>query len=581
MTGTNRKRKLIEVALPLEDISRAARADKAVKTGTIRNLHKWFAPMPLPAWRAILFAALVDDPEDDDHRVYLLGLIKRLVENGASLPAPDTLAEATAILTEQFPTGLPTVFDPFCGGGSTLVEAQRLGLSTHGSDLNPVPLLITRTLTETLPAVHGGRAITDGGLAQDPDFSALFDAGDAPDRGYRGLVQDTLQYAAAVKACAAEVLQGCYAITAGEVPIAWVWARTGSCQNPACAIETVLSTSWWLSKRQGDLAWVSPRIVDGEVALEVVTGQRDGEAPPAPKVGRGASFACLGCASVMTEAQVLQQGKAGGLGLRLVAVIAERDGGRVTRAPWPAEEQAAVSVLPPNDFPHIELPDIPRWFSGPRFGFATQESQYTNRQRFVLCTFADAVAGVHAQVIADGGTKKWADAITTLLGLAVGKMAQYGSTQTFLFTRNGPSAAKAAFGRADLPMMWDFVETYPFGTSIGSWDTLVANMLRALPFVPAGTGTTSRGDARTATSTGEFSVVATDPPYFDAIGYADLSDFFYVWHRRALRAVHPDLYGTIAAPKFGELTAIPRTTVTARAQHANTSSRASRRLSEA
>src|SRR4051794_23505374 len=148
VTTSETRKKLIEVALPLDEINAACKADKDRKTGTIRNLHKWFAPMPLPAWRALLFAALIDDPEDDNKRVHLLDVIQRLVENGASLPDEATLGEAKALLTKQFPDGVPTVMDPFCGGGSTLVEAQRLGLPAFGSDLNPVPTLISRTLAE-------------------------------------------------------------------------------------------------------------------------------------------------------------------------------------------------------------------------------------------------------------------------------------------------------------------------------------------------------------------------------------------------------------------------------------------------
>ena len=155
MNNLTRKKKLIEVALPLPEINAACKADKDRNTGTIRNLHKWFAPMPLPAWRALLFAALVDDPVEDNQRVYLLDLVKRLVKNGADQPDHADLAEARKLLSNQFPGGVPTVMDPFCGGGSTLVEAQRLGLPSVGSDLNPVPALISRTLTQVLPLVHG------------------------------------------------------------------------------------------------------------------------------------------------------------------------------------------------------------------------------------------------------------------------------------------------------------------------------------------------------------------------------------------------------------------------------------------
>ena len=562
MTETNRKRKLIEVALPLDEISTAAKADKAVKTGTIRNLHKWFAPMPLPAWRALLFAALIDDPEEDNQRVYLLDVVKRLVANKAGLPDPDTLEEAKRLLHKQFPTGVPHVMDPFCGAGSTLVEAQRLGLPTQGSDLNPVPLLITRTLTETLPKIYGQRPLHEGTLSctstrsQVRQTSELFTLSEKLWSGYEGVIGDTLHYSTLIQQQAEEILNEHFPSPPNEAPVAWLWARTAQCTNPACGIETVLTTSWWLSKKRGDLAWIEPTVDNGVVELRVVTGQLHGAPVAPPKVGRGASFTCLGCASVIDEQQIIVQGRMGRLGTKMVAVIAEGPNGRVYRAPMTEEIRAALDAPSVQDFPEIPLPDIPRWFSGPRFGFTTQEQQYTVRQRLVLTTFADLVAQTHSRVVSDGGSKEWADAITTLLGLAVGKLAQYGSTQTFLFTRNGPSAAKAAFGRADMPMMWDFVETFALGSSIGSWKAIVSNLLRAIPYVANGTGIAVRGDARTAVLPPR-GLVATDPPYFDAIGYADLSDFFYIWHRRALRQVHPDLYQTLATPKSGELTAIP------------------------
>jgi putative DNA methylase len=150
---TKHRRKLIEVALPVEAISVACRRDKDRKVGTIKNVHKWFAPMPTPAWRALLFAALVDDPGDPDRRADLLRLIKRLVPDDGGPPPADAVAEARRIMQVQGP--LPVVLDPFCGGGSTAVEAQRLGLSAVASDLNPVPVLIARTLTQLIPKITG------------------------------------------------------------------------------------------------------------------------------------------------------------------------------------------------------------------------------------------------------------------------------------------------------------------------------------------------------------------------------------------------------------------------------------------
>lgn len=550
VTMNEHPKKLIEVALPLDEINAACKAYKDRKVGTIRNLHKWFAPMPLPAWRALLFAAVIDDPEDDERRAYFLDVIKRLVANGADLPEQDTLDEARKIVEEQFPDGVPTVMDPFCGGGSTLVEGQRLGMPTYGSDLNPVPVLITRVLTELVPKIHGQQPLHPEELFANTKQSMTY-------QGFNGLVRDVTYYAEQIKDEAWQRLKGFYPVQRGETPIAWLWARTAKCPNPACGIETVLTTSWWLSKKKGDLAWIQPRMGDGVVHLDVVSGMRAGGPPDPPKVGRGALFVCVGCGQTLDEKTVIDQGTRGELGLRLTCSVVVQGKKRVYRSPTSGEIDALSNVPSIDDFPDIRLPDNPRWFSGPRFGYSTQADLYTPRQLLTLTTLADLVAAVHGHVLEDGGTKEWADAVTTMLGLAVGKAAQANSTQVRWNTSvAGSPKGEPAFGRNDLPMLWDFVETFVFGGSVGSFLGIIQDQVRALKYVAIGEGRAVLQDARVA-ALGAPVLVATDPPYFDAIGYADLSDYFYVWHRRALRNTHPDLYATLATPKTGELTAVP------------------------
>jgi putative DNA methylase len=551
VSETTYKKKLIEVALPLDEINAACRADKDRKTGTLRNIHKWFAPMPLPAWRALLFAALVDDPEDDNRRVYLLDLIKRLVSNGADLPDQADLDEAKRVLAEQFPDGAPTVMDPFCGGGSTLVEAQRLGMPTFGSDLNPVPALISRTLTETLPPLYGEppfRPAEDeqGLLPREPVWS-----------GYEGLIEDVVYYSVVVGDRARNRLAKHFPSRLGERPVAWIWGRTARCQNPACGVENVLSTSWWLSKKPGELAWITPRVVDRKVQLEVIDRQRSGgPTPESPKTARGANFLCVACGALIGESDLISQGEAGTIGYRLMAVAATVDGRRVYRAPGAIEEAAGINV-PEVVVPTIAQPENPRWFSTPRFGFDDFASLYLPRQLLMLHTFAELVAELRDELIAEGARRERADGIVTLLGLAVGQLAATGSTQTRWRLRTVAHAkAEGAFGRNDIPMNWDFAETYFESESVGDWRDTCRSVTRALQYTPNGTGIVRRIDARTAQAIRP-GLVATDPPYFDAIGYADLSDYFYMWHRITLRNVHPDLYVTLATPKTGELTAVP------------------------
>lgn len=552
MTSTARRRKLIEVALPLDEINAACKADKDRKTGTLRNVHKWFAPMPLPAWRALLFAALVDDPEDDDQRVHLLDLIKRLVKNGADIPDQSDLKEALAVLRRQFPEGPPMVLDPFCGGGSTLVEAQRLGLPTHGSDLNPVPVLISRALSELAPAVWGVSPL------HVPSQSAmtLVDVGVTTYQRLEGLEIDLRYYAQLVTERAWTALETDFGPRA-EDALTWTWIRTAKCANPTCGAAVPLTTSWWLSRRPGDLAWMEPTYEGTELRLVVNSGRSSGAPPEATKTGRGANFICPRCQALLDESAVIAQGSTDGLGLLLAAISEEGKGRRTYRAPTEADRRAAAEVVPPDDIPEVAQPDIPRWFSGPRFGIGTFAGLFTSRQLRVLAVHADLIASLRDEVLRDGGSNAWADAVVTFLGLALGRMAQYQSSQVrwFIDSRSGGGQPLPAFGRHDIPMQWDFAELTP-RSGAGSLAGAINSITASFRYLVEGKGKVVRADARSARGASR-GLVATDPPYFDAIGYADLSDYFYMWHRRALRSIHPDLFATIATPKSGELTAIP------------------------
>lgn len=569
-TDQTRIKKLIEVAIPLKEINTACKADKDRKTGTIRNLHKWFAPMPLPAWRALLFAALIDDPEDDNKRVALLDLIKRLVANGADLPEKETLEEAKSILARQFPGGVPTVMDPFCGGGSTLVEAQRLGLPTFGSDLNPVPALISKTLTEILPKVYGEQSLhldsdrvdNIGGTSErnTKPFQGAFtlpSAQSGVSAGYQGLLSDVRYYADRIRADAFTKLSDVFPTQNGETPVAWLWARTAQCPNPACGVRTILTSSWWLCKRKGNLAWIQPEVSDGQVNLRVISKKTDGKAQNSPKIGNGV-FECLSCGATLDSKYLRAEGKSGALGTRMTAVVSDTKMGRIYRSPT-KEEIAASNAIDPDTLATPDAPLVGRATTNlALYGLATWTDIYLPRQLLLLGTFSDLVAELPGKIRQDGGSDDWVTAITTLLGLAVGKLAHGASSQTrWKFdSRSGTAKPEGAFGRNDLPMTWDFAETYPFSDSAMSWTQCINTMLAAIPYAPNGNGTVTRADARSSSSPTP-ALVATDPPYFDAIGYADLSDFFYLWHRRSLRRLHPDLYSTVATPKVGELTAIP------------------------
>lgn len=311
--------KLVEVALPLEAISAACRRDKNKKTGTIRNVHKWFAPMPTPAWRALLFAALVDDPGDGRERAALLRMVERLVPPDGNPPDAATLAEANAILMKATGGDPPTVFDPFCGGGSTLVEAQRLGLPAAGSDLNPVPVLITRVLTELIPQVAGRPP-----LVADPAQLGIKVTGGPLD----GFLADCRHYAERVR----EKVWGEIGYLYPEPPgggtvIAWLWARTVTCPNPACRASAPLVSSFWLSKKKGALSWIeSSDLRPGQaVRFEVRTGTAGPQVRTT--IGRVAAL-CLVCGEPIALKHVRVEAQRGRHG-----PAAHGDFGRYERGP--------------------------------------------------------------------------------------------------------------------------------------------------------------------------------------------------------------------------------------------------------
>jgi putative DNA methylase len=505
--------------------------------------------MPTPAWRALLFATLVDDPGDEAERAELLDLVERLVPDHGGAPAQTVLEEAKARIAKATGGKPPMVFDPFCGGGSTLVEAQRLGLPAAGSDLNPVPVLITRVLTELIPAVAGRPAL----------FSEPGQLKDMPPGRLGGFIADCRHYAERVRDEAWSRIGYLYPhAPGGETIVAWLWARTATCANPACRATAPLASSFWLSKRKGAATWVEP--VDGKpggsVRFIVRTGT--GGPPQASKIGRGGTFRCVICKEPIPEKHVKEVGKAGLLGAQLMAVATDGANGRRYLAPEDAGQLPGAQA--PIDLSEIDQPDYARWFSSPAYGMKTFADIFTNRQLLTLATFADTVAAVPEWVRDDGGDTTYATAIASVLGLCVGKLSAACSTQVRwkIDSRNGAGKGEAAFSRHALPMVWDFTENNPFGGSAGDWighlDSLIIG-LRSLPQTvrPA---RVFQADARVAAGKLDGPLlIATDPPYFAQIGYADLSDYFYQWLRRALARVHPDLFATVATPKADELIA--------------------------
>ena len=573
------RRKLIEVALPLDAINAASAREKSIRHGHPSTLHLWWARRPLAACRAVLFASLVDDPSarpdlfpteeaQGAERERLFGLVEQLVQWENSSDA-GVLGEARAEIAKYCDgESLPAVLDPFAGGGSIPLEAQRLGLEAHGSDLNPVAVLINKALVE-IPPVFAGRVPVNPGDRQSAGLGSW--------PGASGLACDVRWYGQWMRDRAEERIGHLYPQVdlppehggGSAAVIAWLWTRTARCPNPVCGGEAPLASSWWLSKKKGRDAWVEPVVDHAAKAVRYEIGGGEGGPSEAPKQGR-AQFRCVFCSSPIPGDHVKAQAQAGGLGAQLMAVVAQGDRRRVYLPPDAYHERAA-QIPPPPDPPSGRLPDEALGFRVQRYGMGEWADLFTPRQLTALCCFADLVAEAREQARADalaagmgddptplrdGGTgaTAYAEAVSVYLGFAVSKCSDYWSN--LCSWHNTGEKVRSTFGRQAIPMVWDFAETNPFSDSTGNWSAMVDWTQKALAAVPAGgRGVVVQRDA-TASVSGPV-VVSTDPPYYDNIGYSDLSDFFYVWLRRTVGGVFPDVCSTLLAPKAQELIAAP------------------------
>jgi putative DNA methylase len=384
--GVTYKKKLIEVALPLEAINVACKADKDRKTGTIRNLHKWFAPMPPPAWRALLAAALLDDPGTDGGRQELFRLIEGLVGSDSRPPDESLVRTFHERLAAQG-VDVPTVFDPFCGGGSTLVEAQHLKLRGVGSDLNPIPVLITRSLTQYLPSIAGRDSII--GTKQERL---------APTPGsLEGFVEDVSHYARRVHDEAKHRIGRHYPLGInGDPVVAWWWARTIRSPDPRFqGAHTPLVNDWWLSKRPGAKVFVRPVVNQDErrIEYEVVEGS---DTPPAPTKNR-----CLFSGAPLSFAYIREEGLAQRLGTCLMATITHGAKGWHHHSAKP-EDVAIAEAAQPIEPPELGLPEKALGFRVQQYGIHQWSQLFTQRQMLALETFASLVAEVSDWAREDG-----------------------------------------------------------------------------------------------------------------------------------------------------------------------------------
>ncbi len=554
------KKKLIEVALPLEAINKESAREKSIRHGHPSTLHLWWARRPLAACRAVLFASLVDDPsslpeqfpteaDQDKERQRLFRLIEELVKWDNSNNQSILKAAHDEILksTDGNP---PPIYDPFCGGGSIPLEAQRLGLEAHGSDLNPVAVLITKALIEIPPKFAGQPPVNPAAKAKM--------SGKGMWTGARGLADDIRYYGKWMRERAFQRIGHLYPKVklpkehggGDAIAVAWLWARTVQCPNPACSARMPLARSFALSSKAGKKAWVEP--ISDHAAKAVRFEVRVGDGAPEGTVNRKGAR-CLVCGTAVPLDHVRSEGRAGRMTPQMMAIVAESEHGRIYVGPNTDHSATAASARP-TWVPEAELPNNPRDFKTPNYGMRTFGELFTARQLVALTTFSDLVAEARQRVVTDGASSAYGDAVATYLAMAVDKMAD---TNTALCTwQVDPPRLRATFGRQALPMTWDYAEANVFADAAGDYQRCVGSLTEVLDRLPSGIGgVVSQLDA-TSKLPGDC-IFSTDPPYYDNIGYADLSDFFYVWLRRSLSVVYPELFSTLLVPKKQELVASP------------------------
>lgn len=606
-------KKLIEVALPLDDINREAAREKSVRHGHPSTLHLWWARRPLAAARAVLFAQLVNDPggkrgygaykgqtkeEALKERERLFDIIRELVKwentnNGELLERARAEIhkswEETCKITGDDPSKLPAFHDPFAGGGAIPLEAQRLGLETYASDLNPVAVLINKAMIE-IPPKFAGRPPVNPEAREDKElFKKDW-------RGAQGLAEDILYYGKWMRDEAEKRIGHLYPkvkitsemtkdrpdlkpyVGKNLMVIAWIWARTVKSSNPAYShIDVPLASTFMLSTKVGKEAYVDPVIENGRYRFMVKMGKpNDMETVKnGTKLSRGANFRCLMSGMPISPDYIKVEGKAGRMGARMMAIVVEGERGRMYLSPTPEHEVVALDAKPTWK-PDVEFFQQALGFRVGAYGMTKWSDLFTSRQLLTLTTFTDLVQKARDRILRDAvnagllddnkhlrdgsmGATAYAEAVGVYLGFALSKQADLGNS----LCRWEPIAQcpRNLFGRQTISMIWEFAEGNPLSESSGAWIVLMEGISKAFGKTFESISVSDQGLAQQANagrqqiSIGK--VVSFDPPYYDNIGFGDLSDFFYVWLRRSQKVVFPNLFDTLVVPKAEELVATP------------------------
>ena len=614
------RRKLIEVDLPLDAINAESAREKSLRHGHPSTLHLYWARRPLAACRAVIFGSLVDDPEDcpefetkeevQAERERLHKLIERLVvwENVQPDSEGDVIGEARREIarslardpstgsgrTEAAPTDpeavlaylrehAPPLHDPFAGGGSIPLEAQRLGLRAIASDLNPLAVLINKAMIELPPKFRDQPPVNP---EADPLGMTVGKGRNAQRVGWRGaagLADDIRYYGRWMRDEAFKRIGHLYPKVklqngSEATVIAWLWARTVPCANPACGVRMPLMRTFQLSKKKGNEHWTRP-VVDREAkTIRFVVQDHDDGVPKGGTVSRRGAV-CLACQTAAPLAYVRERGRAGEMGEEMIGIVAEGDRKRLFLSPDCAHIDAALKSKT-RWLPSGRLPDKALGFRVQAYGFTEWYQLFTQRQLAGLTTLSDLLTEVHSRVAENGEGNAYSTTICTYLKLAIGRAAASGNS--FSRWQNAGDFVSGVFSRQAISMIWDFSEANFFSNATQNWRAQVEWIAEVIERLPAdmNIGTVRQDDATTSDHTKNTPIITTDPPYYDNIGYADLSDFFYVWLRPLFRNTYPDLFAGILTPKAEEMVAIPSRFEDARQRFEDLLGQALRRMRE-
>ncbi len=597
------KKKLIEVALPLEAINAESAREKSIRHGHPSTLHLWWARRPLATARAVIWASLVDDPsshpeqfpteeEQRKERQRLFDILTRLVvwENSND---PRVLAEAKAEIMKSTGNNPPALLDPFAGGGAIPLEAQRLGLEAHAHDLNPVAVMINKALIEIPPKFAGQAPVN-------PDVrnGQVGTTGNGVWTGAAGLSEDVRYYGEWMRKKAFERIGHLYPRVSvpneqggGQATvIAWIWARTVKCPNPACGCNMPLINSYYVSKKPKHEAYVLPEIEGDKIRFSVHIGKpKDKNLVEFGTKNRNeqgkaskAVFCCPFCKNGIVHGDYAdQEAEAGRMGILPVCIIAEGQNGK---AYVEFTESMANSIISDSEDyyrAHRISEQIPTAqcrgtfasnAQGRYYGFHEFKDYFSKRQLVALSTLSSLVQEAQLQAETDAitagrfndhiplekggnGALAYGQAIGVYLSFLVDQLANQHSTMCGWDSSIGK--IRSTYGRQGIAMAWDYTEGNLFSSSTASYKNMFERLCKA--FVTLGSlpvGKAKQFDAQSDCGLRGI-MVSTDPPYYDNICYSDLSDYFYVWMREALIRTYPSLFGTLLVPKAEELIATP------------------------